>query len=276
MKQYIAVVITCDAEVSEMLMAELGSGPYDSFLETDDGLEAYIEKEHFDKSFLHTILAKYRLTEKDYETQLVEEKNWNVEWEKHFEPIIVDEQCLVRATFHQVLQAYPYEIVINPKMAFGTGHHATTYLMLGWQLTLDQQDKKVIDAGCGTGVLAIMAQLRGAKAITAFDNNEWAVDNSQENFTINHCPDINLFLGTIQDVEMSPSYDLILANINRNVLMDEMPLYAERLAPGGELLLSGFLTSDRALIENRAKEVGLRPAGVREHRGWAAARFQSD
>ena len=274
MKQYIAVEISCDDELKEILMAELGEGPYDSFLETEQGLDAYVEKDQFDEPQLQAVLARYQLSGEDYQIQLVEEKNWNVEWEKHFEPIVVDDQCLVRATFHRISQTYPYEIVIDPKMAFGTGHHATTYLMLQWQLTLEQQGKNVVDAGCGTGVLAIMAKKRGASSITAFDNNEWAVDNSEENFALNQCSDIRLFLGTIQDVALSPPYDLMLANINRNVLLEEMDLYAERLAPQGNLLLSGFLAADQALIEERAQQAGLRPVGAKQHRGWVALLLQ--
>ncbi|MEM8970240.1 MAG: 50S ribosomal protein L11 methyltransferase [Bacteroidota bacterium] len=270
MKQYITVEITCPEPLREILMAELGEVTYDSFLETEAGLEAYIEQEQFDQKQLEEILTRYNLSTSDYSVQTVEEKNWNVEWEKHFDPIVVEECCLVRATFHQIDKRYPYEIIIDPKMAFGTGHHSTTYLMLQWQLELDQQNQMVIDAGCGTGVLAIMAKKRGATQITAFDNNEWAVDNSQENFDLNNCDDIRLFLGTIQDLDATMKADLLLANINRNVLLEEMDFYAQRLAPGGKLLLSGFLEADQALIEQRAKEVGLQPKGAKYHNGWVA------
>ena len=274
MKQYIAVEISCGEDLKEILMAELGEGPYDSFLETDGGLDAYVEKDQFDEQFLQQVLAQYQLSEDDYKIQLVEEKNWNVEWEKHFEPIVVDDQCLVKATFHRISQSYPYEIVIDPKMAFGTGHHATTYLMLQWQLILEQQGKKVMDAGCGTGVLAIMAKKRGASSVLAFDNNEWAVDNSEENFALNHSTDIELFLGTIEDVEPTRQFDLILANINRNVLLDEMDFYAQRLTSQGTLLLSGFLEPDQSLIEERAQKAGLKPVGAKQHRGWVALQLQ--
>ncbi|WKN46046.1 50S ribosomal protein L11 methyltransferase [Tunicatimonas pelagia] len=270
MKQYIAVEIKCSESLREILMAELGEAQYDSFLETEDGLEAYVERAHFDPSRLEEILRQYDLSKTDYQVQTVEEKNWNVEWEKHFEPILVDDQCLVRATFHQADKEYPYEIIIDPKMAFGTGHHATTYLMLQWQLELDQRNKSVIDAGCGTGVLAIMANKRGATQITAFDNNEWAVANSQENLELNQCSEIKLSLGTIQDVGAEQTVDLILANINRNVLLDEMDLYAQQLTSEGELLLSGFLEADQTLIEQRAQEVGLQRVGVKYHNGWVA------
>lgn len=251
-------------------MAELGETQYDSFLETDEGLEAYAEQAHFDQSQLEKILQRYGIVTTDYRVQTVEEKNWNVEWEKHFEPIIVNNKCLVRATFHQIDKSYPYEIIIDPKMAFGTGHHATTYLMLQWQLELEHQGKSILDAGCGTAVLAIMAKKRGAAQITAFDNNEWAVNNSQENLELNQCLDIRLFLGTIQKVSAEQSADLILANINRNVLLEEMDLYAQQLAPKGNLLLSGFLEADQTLIDQRAAQAGLQSVGVKYHNGWVA------
>ncbi len=270
MKKYIAVEIVCSEDLKEILMAELGEADYDSFLETDEGLEAYAERDQFDEQVLKEILSRYKLASDSYRIQTVEEKNWNVEWEKNFEPIVVGEQCLVRATFHQVNQTYPYEIVIDPKMAFGTGHHATTYLMLQWQLELDQQNKTVADAGCGTGVLAIMAKKRGASQVTAFDNNEWAISNSQDNFALNDATDINLFLGTIQDVNAEEKFDLILANINRNVLLDEMDFYTKRLSSNGNLLLSGFLEVDQQLIEQRAQQAGLQPLGTKLHRGWVA------
>ncbi|MEM6844952.1 MAG: 50S ribosomal protein L11 methyltransferase [Bacteroidota bacterium] len=270
MKQYIAVEITCPESLREILMAELGEVNYDSFLETETGLEAYVEQGYFDQNRLITILKQYDLSASNYSVQTVEEKNWNVEWEKHFDPIIIDDQCLVRATFHQIEKKYPYEIVIDPKMAFGTGHHATTYLMLQWQLELDQQNQSVVDAGCGTGVLAIMAKKRGATQIIAFDNNEWAVNNSRENLDLNDCTDIQLFLGTIEDVDTTTKVDLLLANINRNVLLEEMEFYTQRLTSSGKLLLSGFLEADQTLIEQRAREVGLQPQGAKYHNGWVA------
>ncbi len=270
MKQYIAVEIKCEESLREMLMAELGEVQYDSFLETEDGLEAYAEQESFNQSQLEEILQQYGLAPADYQVQTVEEKNWNVEWEKHFAPIVVNDQCLVKATFHQIKKKYPYEIIIDPKMAFGTGHHATTYLMLQWQLELELKGKSVVDAGCGTGVLSIMAKKRGANQVIAFDNNEWAVTNSQENLELNQCSEIQLFLGTIQDVEIKQSTDIILANINRNVLLEEMELYVQRLSSTGQLLLSGFLEADQTLIEQRALQAGLQPVGVKYHDGWVA------
>ena len=273
-KQYLCLQFLCPEPLSEILIAELADMGYDSFWEQEDGFEAYIEASDFKEDDLQEVISRYAaLGEINYHTAQVEEKNWNVEWESNFEPITVEDQCLVRADFHQIAKDYPYEIVINPKMSFGTGHHATTYLMLSWQLELDQQDIKVMDAGCGTGILAIMARLRGAKEIVAFDNNEWAVDNSRENFELNHCPDIRMYQGTVEKIPKEDQYDIILANINRNVLLEELPLYADRLRKDGVLLLSGFYNYDAPLIETKAADSGLIVKGQKEKNDWVALKL---
>jgi ribosomal protein L11 methyltransferase len=209
-----------------------------------------------------------------YTLQEVAEKNWNVEWESNFDPIIVEDQCLVRATFHKIAKKYPYEIIIDPKMAFGTGHHATTYLMLSWQLEIDHQGKVVMDAGCGTGILSVMAHQRGAAEILAFDNNEWAVENSQENFVINACDQIRLFQRTVAEVDKAEKFDIILANINRNVLLEEMDDYAQLLHPNGTLLLSGFFQEDAPLIIKKALKTGLKVVGKRIKDRWCSILLQ--
>ncbi len=273
---YLSLAIKCSPETTELLIAELSAIEYDSFWENETGFEAYIEKDNFDEQQLQTILKRYKdQGETSYTLQKVEDKNWNVEWETHFEPIIVEQECLVRATFHQIKEQYPYEIIINPKMSFGTGHHATTYLMLQWQLTLDQQGKRVMDAGCGTGILSVMAAKRGASHILAFDNNEWAIENSRENFEINHCSHISSFLGTVEAVEPHPAYDMILANINRNVLLEEIVLYAERLTLTGLLLLSGFYEQDMRLIVEEAQRQKLALRGKKERNDWVALLFSA-
>lgn len=273
-KQYISVQVQCKTEFTEILIAELSNVAYDSFLENEAGFEAYVEKDKFEEETLKKILNRYKADGAvSYTLQSVEEKNWNVEWETHFEPIIVENTCLVRATFHQIKEKYPYEIIINPKMSFGTGHHATTCLMLQWQLELDHQNKRVIDAGCGTGILAIMAAKRGASAILAFDNNEWAIENSRENFELNHCSEIQYFLGTVSDVDADSKYDIILANINRNVLLDEIQRYTKALASDGQLLLSGFYDKDAPLIVEEANKHKLELQGKKERNNWVALLF---
>jgi ribosomal protein L11 methyltransferase len=273
-KEYLSLQFQCPDDLTEILIAELSEMGYDSFWEQEEGFEAYILATAFDITSLEELVDKYEdLGSVSFTSSRIEEKNWNVEWESNFEPIVVEDQCLVRADFHKIEQTFPYKIVINPKMSFGTGHHATTYLMLGWQLEIDHTQKKVMDAGCGTGILAIMAHLKEAHEIVAFDNNEWAVDNSRENFEINHCPQVKMFLGTVEDISEKEKFDIILANINRNVLLEEMPLYTARLKQDGILLLSGFYHYDAALIEEKANASGLFVRGQKERNDWVALKL---
>ncbi|MDF9800621.1 ribosomal protein L11 methyltransferase [Catalinimonas alkaloidigena] len=273
-KAYLSLQFQCNETLTEILIAELSDQGYDSFWEQDEGFEAYILEKEYDEHKLQGILDRYQaLGTTTFNVSTVEEKNWNVEWESNFEQIVVEDKCLVRADFHKPEQNFPYEIVINPKMSFGTGHHATTYLMLSWQLEIDHKQKKVMDAGCGTGILAIMAHLKGADEIVAFDNNEWAVDNTRENFEINHCPEIKMFLGTVEEIDKKEKFDIILANINRNVLLDEMDLYATRLKDNGILLLSGFYHYDASQIEEKASASGLKVKGLKERNDWVALKL---
>ena len=274
--QYTAVQITCPPVLVDILIAELAEHHYDGFLETDQGFDTYREAEAFDEAGLQQVLSKYRKQAViSYTLQTVEEQNWNEAWEKNFEPIIVEKQCLVRATFHTIAQTYPYEIIIDPKMSFGTGHHATTYLMLCEQLKIEHTGKRVMDAGCGTGILSIMAEKRGAASVLALDIDEWAVSNSQENFELNQCSAINLFQGTINKITDSEPFDIVLANINRNVLLAEIPRYTEHLAPDGQLLLSGFYEEDVPRIIEVATAQGLALANTQVRDRWACLLFQS-
>ena len=273
-QRYTTVQVTCPPKLLDLLIAELAQCNYDGFLETDQGFETYQTADAFDEAELQRVLDRYRAqAEISYSTQTVEEQNWNAVWESNFEPIIVADQCRVRASFHAAEPAYPYDIVINPKMSFGTGHHATTYLMLREQLALDHHGKRVMDAGCGTGILAIMAQKRGAASVLAFDVDSWAVENSQENFDLNKASAIRLLQGTVADVANKPPFDITLANINRNVLIDEMAQYVRRLAPGGQLLLSGFYEDDVALISEAARAQGLTLQRAQTRDRWAALLF---
>ncbi|MEK6475897.1 50S ribosomal protein L11 methyltransferase [Catalinimonas sp. 4WD22] len=270
-KAYLSLQFQCKETLTEILIAELSELAYDSFWEQDEGFEAYILETDYDEHELQQILDRYQgVGNVTFSVSRVEEKNWNVEWESNFSPIVVEDQCLVRADFHKPEKNFPYEIVINPKMSFGTGHHATTYLMLSWQLEIDHKQKKVMDAGCGTGILAIMAHLKGASEIIAFDNNEWAVDNTHENFEINRCPEIKMFSGTVTDIQEEEKFDIILANINRNVLLEEMDMYAARLKIDGMLVLSGFYNYDASQIEEKALASGLKVKGRKERNDWVA------
>jgi ribosomal protein L11 methyltransferase len=273
--QFIEVKISAAPDISEILLAELIAVGYDSFQETDEGLDAYVEEALFSEAQLREILAKYAvLGDLPYSFSKLEQKNWNEEWEKNFQPVTIGNTCIVRASFHQPDKEYQYDIVINPKMSFGTGHHETTSMMLAHQLEIDHHDKSVMDAGSGTGILAIMASKLQARLVDAFDIEDWAFDNLKENIILNNCLNVEAEKGTVTSVGLrQQEYDIILANINRNVLLDEIPEYHHRLKAGGTLVLSGFYMEDIPLIEERAAEFGLKKTSVKEKNNWASLVF---
>lgn len=273
---YSRLKVICDAEFSEILMAEIGEVGFDTFMETDDGFEAYVEKEKYNKELLQFIKEKYiQQTPLVFYQDRIEKQNWNEEWEKNYEPIIVDDRCLIRADFHKIEKKYPYEIIITPKMSFGTGHHQTTYLMIKNQLDIDHKNKRVMDAGCGTSILSVMAAKLGAREVEAFDIDEWSVSNGKENIEVNGCNNIvHQQLGKLSDFTFEGKFDVILANINKNVLLDEMELYKNLLQPNGMLLLSGFYISDIADLLREADPFGLQEVRRDEKETWAALLLQ--
>ncbi|MFT7427395.1 MAG: ribosomal protein L11 methyltransferase, partial [Algoriphagus sp.] len=203
----------------------------------------------------------------------MEKINWNAEWEKNYDPIAVDDLVYVRASFHPSPLGFKHEIVINPKMSFGTGHHATTFQMLRNQGAIDHQGKKVLDVGSGTGILAIMADLLGASQIEAFDIDDWCVDNGNENFELNGVSS-RMGLGTIREVNPIGPFDIVLANINKNVLLDEMGIYSDLLIARGFLLLSGFYIEDITDLEQLANQIGLELIAQQSKDNWAALVLQ--
>jgi len=268
---YTRLKVTCDPEFSEILTAEIAEAGFDTFMELEDGFEAYAENDGFDKPLLSLIKEKYSdVTAIDYAFDRVEKENWNEEWEKNVEPIIVDDQCLIRAEFHKIERKFPYEIIITPKMSFGTGHHQTTHLMIKNQLSIDHQNKRVMDAGCGTAILSIMASKLGATETEAFDIDEWSVINGKENIENNKCDNISIVQGKLVEVGPEGKFDIILANINKNVLLEELRLYADYLVPGGKLLLSGFYTHDIDDLKKEAALYGLEEVKRDERESWAA------
>lgn len=276
LNQYIELLLPCSEEQKEILIAELDMEGYESIMETDEGLNSYISKEAFRENFITDISERYSLDQERISWVLVEEKNWNIEWEKNFEPVAVDDLCYIRAPFHPSGQAgFKHELVVLPRMSFGTGHHATTYLMIKNQvLHIDHKDKKVLDAGCGTAILAVMAEKLGAASIVAYDNNEWSVENAPENVTLNNCQRISILNGTIDSLSLDKNFDVILANINRNVLLEEIPAYVEHLSENGLLLLSGFFKEDEEEIAAIAERSGLKHQNKDNKDRWSSILYK--
>ena len=258
---------------AEILMAELAEVGFDSFEDTPTGIKAYIPKDSWNKQILQDI---YLLSNPEftisYQITEIEQVNWNEEWEKNFSPIVVEDLCTVRANFHPVPNTR-YDIVITPKMSFGTGHHETTYMMLQQLLPLSLEGTKVLDMGCGTGILAIMAALRGARDITAIDIDPWCVENATENVQQNNCSFITIKEGDVSLI-VGEQYNLILANINRNILLSDIPAYTQALLPQGLLLVSGFYEEDLPAIKEKCQEVGLTYLSHIERNRWVSAKFQ--
>ncbi|WP_209331012.1 50S ribosomal protein L11 methyltransferase [Lunatimonas salinarum] len=268
---YLKYTISCTAAFGEILMAELAEIGFESFIESDAGIEAYVNESLFDAAAFEEVLTKYQKQEPlTYTTEKMPRVNWNEEWEKNYDPILVDEIIYVRASFHPKREDVEHEIIINPKMSFGTGHHATTYLMLKLLLETPVGGKRVLDAGSGTGILAIMAHRLGASQVEAFDIDDWCMENGNENFQINKIENVQMGLGTIRQVAPRGLFDVILANINKNVLMDEMEEYARLLRPGGKLLLSGFYEADITDLVMLAEQFNLKLQKQHTRNDWAA------
>ncbi len=270
---YIELKISTDDTFAEILMAELGEIGFESFTEEDYGLNAYIQEALFDQLALDEIWSRYQGTFKWQLSQNnIAKQNWNATWEQNYEPIYVADQVQVRASFHEAQPQYRYDIVINPKMSFGTGHHETTSMMMEHQLELDFNNKAVLDVGCGTAILAILAEKQGASQLAAFDIEEWAAENSAENVALNYCKHIAVRQGTIEQ-EPHALYDIILANINRNILLRDVSEYIKFMKKGSVLLVSGFYQSDLSDIEAKFKTFGLEKAAQKTKNNWASAKF---
>ena len=257
---------------SEILIAELGFAGFESFVETEKGVTAYIQKEDWNETILNDIqiLNSEEFTI-EFTTEEIEQTNWNEAWEKSFNPIIVNDICTVRAPFHKKPKT-EFDIVIEPKMSFGTGHHETTHMMIQHILKNDFKDKSVLDMGCGTGVLAILAEKRGAKSIDAIDIDNWCYLNSLENVERNDCEHISVYQGD-SGLLKGKMYDIILANINRNILLKDMHIYASCLNKNGILFLSGFYENDIALIEETCNEHMLKLDEKLQMDNWVSLKF---
>ncbi|KOY85427.1 50S ribosomal protein L11 methyltransferase [bacterium 336/3] len=261
------LIIETPEENVELLIAELADLGFESFVENENALQAYIASDIFDDQSVKELQNQYEFT---YTYQHLQKVNWNEEWEKNYQPVEIIDKVRIRAVFHEPNPNFTYEILITPKMSFGTGHHETTSLMVEHQLGISHQNKTVLDAGCGTGVLAIMAHFLGANDIEAFDNDDWAVENTQENIELNQCSHIKAYLGTIETVDTNRKFDIILANINRNVLLNDIPSYASLLVKDGYLLLSGFYEVDIDDILAVAQTSGLELVSKKSKNNWVS------
>lgn len=257
---------------SEILIAELGELGFESFVENEDGITAYVPEEQYSDDLLDEVMIlKSEEFSFDYKVQKIERVNWNEEWEKNFTPILVDEECSVRAPFHEKPDTR-FDIVIEPKMSFGTGHHSTTHMMIQHILKNDWTGKSVLDMGCGTGVLAILARMKGATPVEAIDIDNWCYLNTLENIERNKCDDIKVEEG---GAELLPGrkYDVILANINRNILLKDMETYIQCLQPKGNIYFSGFYTEDLPVIKSACEKHSLSFVEHIERNNWVAAKF---
>ena len=257
---------------TEILIAELGEVGFESFVENEEGMEAFIQKTDWNAHILDDIYVlnsdEFQIS---YEMQEIEQTNWNIEWEKNFNPIQVDDMVSIRAPFHENPNL-KYDIVIEPKMSFGTGHHETTHMMVQHLLELDVTGKKVLDMGCGTGILAIFAEMKGAQPIDAIDNDNWCYQNSLENVERNNCKHIAVFEGDASLLN-NKKYDVIIANINRNILLNDMCVYTSCLNEKGVILLSGFYKEDIPIIDAEVSKYGLKLEKQIERNSWVALKY---
>lgn len=269
----------CTEVVNDVLSAVLAEAGFESFVEQTDGINAYIQKALYNESTLKEALAEFPLPDVniEYNYTEAEDRNWNEEWEKNFfQPIVIDNRCVIHSTFHKDVPQAEYDIVINPQMAFGTGHHETTSLSIGELLDSDLQEKSLLDMGCGTSILAILARMRGATPCTAIDIDEWCVRNSLENIELNRVDNIDVFQGDASSLKDKGPFDIIIANINRNILLNDMKHYVSRMNQGGSLLMSGFYANDIPAIQAEAENNGLHLIHHREKNQWAVVLFRKE
>ena len=277
--KYFEVTFTtspCNETVNDVVSALAGEIGFESFVEWENGVQAYIQQSLFDEEALKTMVADFPLPDTKIEYTIVEaeDKDWNEEWEKNFfQPIVIGDRCCIHSTFHKDTPQTEYEILINPQMAFGTGHHETTSSIISELLEADLQGKSVLDMGCGTSILAILASMRGAGPITAIDIDDWCVNNSRDNIALNGIDNITVEWGDANLLKGRAPFDVIIANINRNILLADMAQYAACMHSGSELYMSGFYVQDIPVIQEKAESLGMEFIHHREKNNWAAVKF---
>ncbi|MBL0182928.1 MAG: 50S ribosomal protein L11 methyltransferase [Chitinophagaceae bacterium] len=260
-----------DAGKTEMLIALLSNIGYSGFEETDNGLKSYISHENFNEDDLNEIT---NAVDTAYERSFIKEQNWNATWESSFDPIIIGDFAAIRAAFHQPVQNMKHEIIITPKMSFGTGHHATTYMMIEQMSGMDIKSKSVVDFGTGTAVLAILAEKMGALSVDAIDNDDWSIENARENIGANNCHKINI--SKADALLTGKTYDIILANINLNVIVDNLPGIIKAAQKGTEILLSGFLKQDEADLIKLLSVFNLSHINTLQKEEWICLKLKMD
>lgn len=266
----------CNETATDILSALTAEIGFESFVECEGGMQAYVQQSLFDEEALKSIIADFPIpdTKITYIITEPEDKDWNEEWEKNFfQPIVIDNRCVIHSTFHKDYPKAEYDIVINPQMAFGTGHHETTSSILGELLDADLKGKSVLDMGCGTSILAILASMRGADPVTAIDIDDWCVNNSRDNIALNNIKNITVELGDASLLEGRKPFDVIIANINRNILLNDMAAYTACMHKGSEIYMSGFYVQDIDAIRSKGESLGLRFVHYREKNNWAAVKL---
>ena len=266
----------CNETITDILSALTAEIGFESFVECEGGMQAYIQQSLFDEEALKNIVADFPIpdTKITYTITEPEDKDWNEEWEKNFfQPIVIEDRCVIHSTFHKNYPKAEYDIVINPQMAFGTGHHETTSSILGELIDADLKGKSVLDMGCGTSILAILASMRGADPVTAIDIDDWCVNNSRDNIALNNINNITVELGDASLLEGRKPFDVIIANINRNILLNDMAAYTACMHKGSEIYMSGFYVQDIDAIRSKGESLGLKFVHYREKNNWAAVKL---
>jgi ribosomal protein L11 methyltransferase len=263
------LIETSQNEIKEALIAELSVIGFEGFEESGNTVKAYIGENEFEADSLNIIVSKYNL---NYSKSIIEEQNWNAVWESNFNPVVVDDFVAIRADFHQSIQNVQYEIVITPKMSFGTGHHATTFMVMQLMKDIDFQNKTVFDFGTGTGILAILAEKLGASEVLAVDNDDWCIENSLENIQKNNCKMIDI--QKVDNAFLNKKFDIVIANINKNIILDNIDHLKNDIVAGGTILLSGLLQEDEVDIIDAAKKIGWQHIKTLNKGMWIAMEFK--
>ena len=256
---------------SDIIVAKLNEIEFESYVETEDGLIAYIQEQLYNKEKLNLVLSDLQnLFSFNYSMKEIQQENWNSKWEESFESVKINEQCAIRAQFHEKVDC-EYEIIITPKMSFGTGHHETTFLMMNEMFSLNFKGKSVLDMGCGTGVLAILSKMLGSATTLGIDIDEWAYDNSKENAKLNNVESVEFLLGDVSSI--TGNFDIVLANINRNIILSDIDKYIYAMNKKSDILLSGFLLNDVEIIREKAESLGLSYISHKNKNKWNLLHF---